>query len=216
MSTTSNAPSGKSSPYASPTRSRQLVAPERSARFYDPALYRVADVFVVSASVRDRYLREPARFAAQLAFYDTLAASWERWQEFPANGGPGPGITVYRQPGHAQVFAARRPSPGAPPVLGAGPQSGGEGYFYYNLGLNYEVFGFVAEALPVYLEGLRSAAVDPVSATGCAERAAGLLERVGRAADAGALLESAASQAPRPADAARLRALRSRILGGGG
>ncbi len=192
------------------------VAPERSARFYDPTLYRVADVFVVTGSVRDRYRREPLRFAAQLAFYDTLASSWERWREFPANGGPGPGITVYRQPGHAQVFAARRPSPGAPPMLGAGPPSGGEAYFYYNLGLNYELFGFVAEALPVYLEGLRSAATDPVSATGCAERAAGLLERVGRAADAGVLLERAALQAPRPADAARLRTLRSRILGGGG
>jgi hypothetical protein len=192
------------------------VAPERSAPFYDPALHRVADVFIVTGSVRDRYRREPARFAAQLAFYDTLAASWDRWQEFPANGGPGPGITIYRQRGHAQVFAGRRPSPGTPALLAPGPPNGGEAYFYYNLGLNYELFGFVTEALPVYLEGMRSAAGDPGSATSCAERAAGILERVGRAADAGALLERAASQASRPADATRLRALRSRILSGGG
>lgn len=191
------------------------VGPERSAPFYDPALYRVADVFVVTGSARDRYRREPERFAAQLAFYDTLAASWDRWQEFPANGGPGPGITVYRQRGHAQVFAARRPSPGPPARLGAGPPTGGEAFFYYNLGLNYELFGFTAEALPIYVEGMRSAAADPVSATVCAERAAGILEKAGRAVDAGALLEQAASQAPRPADAARLRALRARILFGG-
>lgn len=192
------------------------VGPERSAPFYDPALYRVADVFVVTGSARDRYRREPERFAAQLAFYDTLAASWDRWQEFPANGGPGPGITVYRQRGHAQAFAARRPSPGPPPRLAAGPPTGGEAYFYYNLGLNYELFGFAAEALPIYVEGMRSAPADPVSATVCAERAAGILEKAGRAVDAGALLEQAASQAPRPADAARLRALRARILFGGG
>ena len=166
--------------------------------------------------MRDRYRREPARFAAQLAFYDTLDASWDRWQEFPANGGPGPGITVYRQRGQPQVFAARRPSPGAPAMLAAGSPSGGEAFFYYNLGLNYELFGCVADALPIYIEGMRAADADPVSATVCAERAAGILEKVGRAVDAGALLEQAASQAPRPADAARLRALRSRILFGGG
>src|SRR4029077_10009845 len=68
------------------------VDPARSAAFYDPTLYRVADAFVVTSAVRDRYRAEPARFAAQIAFYDTLAATWPVWQRFPINGGPGPEI----------------------------------------------------------------------------------------------------------------------------
>jgi 4-amino-4-deoxy-L-arabinose transferase-like glycosyltransferase len=191
------------------------VAPERSAPFYDSALYRVADAVVVTSSVRDRYRREPARFAAQIALYDTLERSWPVWKEFPANGGAGPAITIFRQPSQATAFAARRPSPGPAPRLPAGAPTGGEAYFYYNLGLNYELFGFAADALPAYLEGLRFGASDPVSATGCAERAAEVLARLGRAADAVALLDRAASGATRPADAVRLRAARARITGGG-
>lgn len=187
------------------------VAPERSAAFYDPALYRAADAFIVTGSVRDRYRAEPARFAAQLALYDTLAASWEQWKTFPS-GGPEPEITIYRQPGHAQVFAARL-SPGPAPRLAAGAPSGGEAYFYYNVGLNHELFGFLAEALPAYLEGMRFEATDPSSATGCAERAAGALARTGRADDARTLLDQAASRAARPADASRLRDARARIAG---
>ncbi|MEK7824568.1 MAG: glycosyltransferase family 39 protein [Candidatus Eisenbacteria bacterium] len=191
------------------------VNPDRSAAFYDPALYRVADVFIVTGAVRDRYRREPARFAAQLALYDTLESSWERWREFPSNGGPGPEIVVYRNPAQTTPFAQRRPLPGPPPTLRTGAPTGGEAYFYYNVGLNYELFGFVAPALPAYLEGLSYAAADPASATACAERAAGALARVGRAADAAALLERAAARAPRSADAARLRALRERLPAGG-
>ena len=190
------------------------VAPERAAPFYDPALYRVADAFIVTGSVRDRYLREPGRFAAEQSLYDTLARTWEVWKEFPANGGPGAAITVYHQPGHDQAFAARRPSPGPAPRLAAHPVTGGEAYFYYNLGLNYELFGFAAESLPCYLEGMRHATGDPTSAVGCAERAAGVLVRLGRASDATALLDQAASGATRAADAARLRAARSRIGAG--
>jgi hypothetical protein len=191
------------------------VNPARSAAFYDPALYRVADAFIVTGAARDRYRHEPARFAAQLALYDTLESSWERWREFPPNGGPGPEIVVYRNPAQSTPFARRRPFPGSPPILRAGAPTGGEAYFYYNVGLNYELFGFVAPALPVYLKGLSYAAADPASATACAERAAGVLARVGRTADAIALLERAAAQSPRPADAARLRALRARIAAGG-
>jgi hypothetical protein len=182
------------------------VNPDRSAAFYDPALYRVADAFIVTGAVRDRYRREPARFSAQLALYDTLESSWERWREFPSNGGPGPEIVVYRNPAQTTPFARRRPLPGSPPTLRTGAPTGGEAYFYYNVGLNYELFGFVGPALSSYLEGHRYAAADPVSATACAERAAGALARVGRTVDALALLERAAAQAPRPADAARLRA----------
>ncbi len=190
------------------------VAPERSSAFYDPALYRIADAFIVTGSARDRYRREPERFAAQLAFYDTLASSWEVWGAFPSRGGPGPDIVVYRNRAQARPFAQRRPLPGPPPTLREGRPTGGEAYFYYNLGLNYELFGFVGAALPAYLEGLRFAATDPASATACAERAAGALARVGHAEDAVGLLERAVREATRPGDAARLRALRARLLTG--
>ncbi|HKQ57324.1 MAG TPA: hypothetical protein VJY35_05615, partial [Candidatus Eisenbacteria bacterium] len=187
------------------------VAPERSARFYDPALYRVADAFVVTGSARDRYRREPSRFAAQLAFYDTLAASWEVWKEFPANGGAGPWITVYRNPSQATPFSQRRPDPGPPPMLPPGPATGGEAYYYYNVGLNYELFGFLAAALRPFLAGAGLYASDPEPAVGCVERAAGILARAGQVADAGRLITEAESQFTRPADAQRLRALRARI-----
>jgi len=187
------------------------VDPGRSSAFYDPALYRVADAFVVTSAVRDRYRAEPARFAAQLALYDSLASSWPVWQRFPANGGPGPEIVVYRNPSQSTVFAQRRPTPGDPPMLRPGTATGGEAYFYYNVGLNYELFGFAGSAFAAYVQGIRSSASDPASATACAERAAGVLVRAGRNADAAALLDHAASEAPRPADAARLRALRDQV-----
>jgi hypothetical protein len=187
------------------------VNPDRSAAFYDPGLYRVADAFIVTGGARDRYRREPARFAAQLALYDTLESSWIKWREFPSRGGPGPEIVVYRNPAQPVPFAERRPLPGPPPVLRPGPPTGGEAYFYYNVGLNYEMFGFAAPALDAYLEGLEFAAVDPASGTGCAQRAAQVLVRAGRTADAMGLLERAAAAAPRPSDAARLRAQRDRL-----
>src|SRR5262245_6976680 len=147
--------------------------------------------------------------------YDTLARTWEVWKEFPANGGAGPTITVYRQPAQSQAFASRRPSPGPAPQLTTASPTGGEAYFDYNIGLNYELFGFAAESLPSYLDGMRFAASDPASATGCAERAAGVLARLGRAADATALLDRAVASSARAADAARLRAARERIAAGG-
>jgi dolichyl-phosphate-mannose-protein mannosyltransferase len=191
------------------------VDPGRSAAFYDPALYRVADAFIVTGAVRDRYRSEPARFAAQLALYDTLETRWVRWKEFPTNGGPGPEIVVYRNPAQTTPFAQRRPLPGPPPTLRAGAPTGGEAYFYYNVGLNYELFGFVGPALSAYLEGLSHAAADPASATACAERAAEALARLGRSTEAVTLLQRAAAAAPRPADATRLRALGDRLAAGG-
>jgi dolichyl-phosphate-mannose-protein mannosyltransferase len=190
------------------------VGPERSAPFYDPALYRVADAFIVTGAARDRYRKEPERFAAQLALYDTLASAWELWREFPSRGGPGPDIIVYRNREQERPFAERRPLPGPTPVLREGPPVGGEAYFYYNVGLNYELFGFAGQALRSYLEGMRFAATEPPSATGCAERAAGLLVRAGRPQEAAELLERAARASIRPADATRLRALGARLTTG--
>ena len=189
------------------------VAPERSAKFYDPALHRVADAYIVTGSAQDRYRHEPERFATQLAFYDTLATTWERWQEFPSNGGAGPRITVYRNPAQAQPFAQRRPHPGLPPTLAPGPTTGGEAYFYYNLGINYELFGFLGASLRAYLSGANLAAADPDLALGCVERAVAVLVRAGRAAEALGVIDGVASLFTRPRDAERLRVMRERSAG---
>jgi tetratricopeptide (TPR) repeat protein len=201
--------------YAVQTIPMFQVAPERSAAFYDPALYRVADAFVVTGAVRDRYRQEPARFAAQLALYDTLEQHWIRWRVFAANGGPGSEIVVYRNPAQPRTFAARRPDPGPVPELRVPSVSGGEAYFLCNLGLNYQVFGFLQQALAVYERGLGFAATEPGPAAACAERAALVLARLGRKQDALHLLAQAASQAPRPLEAARMRAMSDRLIHGG-
>ena len=190
------------------------VNPARSAVFYDPSLYRMADAFVVTGAARDRYRAEPARFRAQLALYDTLEASWVRWHEFPANGGPGPAIVVYRNPAQPVPFAARRPSPGAPPRLRDGPPTGGEAYFYYAVGLDYELFGFLAPAMSAYLEGMKHLAAESGPWLACVERAANLLGKAGRPGEAADLLERSAAAATRPEDAARLRGQLARLRAG--
>lgn len=186
------------------------VGPERSAAFYDPSLYRVADAFVVTGAVRDRYRHEPARFAAQLALYDTLEQHWIRWRVFSAGRGPGSEIVIYRNPAQTMPFAGRRPDPGPLPELRVPAPTGGEAYFLYNLGLNYEVFGFRAQALPAFVRGIEFAATEPAQAAACAERAALLLERLGRRDEAVKLLDRAAAEA-RPSEAARIRGIRDRL-----
>lgn len=183
------------------------VDPARSAVFYDPALWRIADAFVVTGAVRDRYRREPGRFAAQCAFYDTLDRAWTRAAAFPANGGRGAEIVVYRNPAQSQPFALRRPLPGPRPELRPGPIIGGEGYFLHNLGLNYETFGFRGEALACHAASAGFIATEPGPAAAAAERGARLLAAAGQTADGVRLLEETAARVPGTALAQRLRAL---------
>ena len=62
------------------------VVPRRSARFYQLPLYRDADAFVVSESVRSRYAAEPDTFSTPFAFYDSLpgASRFRRRSRRPA------------------------------------------------------------------------------------------------------------------------------------
>jgi hypothetical protein len=124
------------------------VLAERSAAFYDPALYRAADLFVVTSSVRARYETERSRYPTQCALYDSLERSWPRAAQFPNHGLAGPAITIFRNPDHAGWFASRREVPG--PVGAGASQSGMENYFYWNFGVNYETGGHFDRAIESY------------------------------------------------------------------
>src|SRR5262249_27831354 len=187
------------------------MAPEASARFYDLSLYEPADYAIVTGAVRDRYRSDPRRFAPQLAFYDSLRNRWPKVQEF-SSGGAGSDIVIYRNPAHDRPFASR--VPGSLPRLEVAASSrltGEEQAFYYNLGLNYEWFGFANHAIAAYREGLRYPSNRPERYAIMARRLAACLVRENRVAEARAFLEWAAQRAPTPPEAAALQAAAAAI-----
>ena len=70
--------------------------PEPTAAFYDLRDLAGFDAVVVSGSVRQRYLAEPARFAVQADFYAGLERFWRLDFRTPRDGGSGPEVVVYR------------------------------------------------------------------------------------------------------------------------
>lgn len=138
--------------YAIQTLPSYQVMPELAEAFYDLDVYADADLIVLSSDVGDRYRREPERYAQQLAFYESLERRLHRIAEFDA--GAGPRITMYFQPQPAP-FGRRTevagPRPLAPGLRRPPP---GEAAFYRRLGLNYETFGFLDEAIDAYRRGL--------------------------------------------------------------
>ncbi len=127
------------------------VGPERSAPFYDLALYPDADLVMTTSGVRSRYLRDPARFPQQVAFYADLDARFRRVQEFGHDAHGDPDLVLYANPSAGKPFALRD-APIGPKALvrkdGAPPAE--EAYFYFVWGLDYETFGFMDEALCAY------------------------------------------------------------------
>jgi 4-amino-4-deoxy-L-arabinose transferase-like glycosyltransferase len=128
------------------------VKPERSADFYDLELFRDADLFVITGSVRDRHAEDSARFAAQMRFYQTLELDYRRLAEFRSQGGPGPTITLYGPKVARWEFASRDS------VLGPGRYRGAytssETFFYLRMGMAYEAAGHFDWAAVIYAEGL--------------------------------------------------------------
>ena len=187
------------------------VEPERSARFYDPRLYPAADAVIVTSSVRDRYRADPVRFAAQLAFYDTLEARFARaavFDPFHPKGGAGPEIVIYRNPARNPPFA-RRASVAPPESLDTSlPPAGGEPFFYYNLGLNYEWWGRTDAALRCYQRGLSFTRFEPRYYALVVDRMAEALTRRGAPDSAMRFLAQAESAAPSPAQAEQVRRTR--------
>ena len=162
--------------------------------------------------MRERYQRDPVRFRAQLAFYDSLEARFPRAQTFHSAGGPGPDIVIYRNPRWAAPFFRRRDQPIPDSSLVTQPTlSGGESFFYYNLGLNYESFGYLNQALAAYLDALRPTSIEADTYASTAARLAGVLVKQGRAPAAEAFLRQAVAHAPTPAAAATLERLRGYV-----
>src|SRR5262249_11405068 len=130
---------------------------ENSSIFYDPALYNtVADCIVTSSSVASRYRQNRTLYAAQNAFYDTLAAKWKRLREFGPQDGSGPRITIWGNP-HGMKPFANRDSLTMPPL----PQvtedrlPGSFSAYFERYGYVLEAYGFCDAAVQMYLAGLR-------------------------------------------------------------
>lgn len=131
------------------------VEPERSDVFYSLRLYEVADIIVTSSAVKSRYEREPERFRHQLAFYDSLEATYVRAKQFTSENMTGPVVTIYRNPAATTVFSRRQNVvPPAPLPDYREDLTGEEGQFYYNLALNYETYGHHSSAIDAYTMAL--------------------------------------------------------------
>jgi 4-amino-4-deoxy-L-arabinose transferase-like glycosyltransferase len=188
------------------------VEPERSARFYSFGACSVADLVVVSSSVRDRYREAPARFGPQLAFYDSLEQRWARVEVFGPAEGPGPELVIYANPGGLAPFGARGdPGPvSAAPAAGARP-TGAEPAYFLQLGLDYEVFGYLRQAEQCYRLALSFGRADPVNYVDAATWLVHVLWKEGRREEAVRLLDAAVARAPGPDETSELGALRAAL-----
>jgi hypothetical protein len=188
------------------------VGPERSGPFYDLQLYPMVDVIVTSDAVRSRYLNDRTRFAAQLAFYDSVERRFTRVADFPA--GPaarGPRVTIYRAANAGAVFGQResvampRPLPAPAETFAVGEGA----HFFYEMGQNYEEYRFGPGALRAYelaeqlpMEG-RAGLFPAVSGAH-----ARCLMAMGLREDALQVLERAERAARKPADLEQIRRYR--------
>jgi len=191
------------------------VHPELSARFYDPALYAACDYLVVSSTVRDRYLADPAGFPVQAAFYHAVDQGLAKVAEFVPDGGPGPTVVVYKNPQSEVPFANRQSVPGPVDVSWGSPYSGEEPFFWYNLGLIYEEFAFLDAAQAFYARGLEFPVLRPPIHADLALAAARCSLKTGRPDQAAQVLEREAARCPNPADRRNLLGVRDRIRRGG-
>jgi 4-amino-4-deoxy-L-arabinose transferase-like glycosyltransferase len=193
------------------------VVPERSEVFYDLLLYENADYIVTTGAVRSRYEKEPSRFRRQVAFYDSLETVYDRIAEFAPNGGGGSLITIYKNRQHDLPFSKRKAVAGPRRLRPEGPTpTGSEEFFYYNLGLNYEVFLYLDGAIAAYDLAFLYPIERPSSFKNLVLRKAHCLLRMQRADEAKAYLGSMIEKAPTPLVREQLRTLRDAIRPSGG
>jgi 4-amino-4-deoxy-L-arabinose transferase-like glycosyltransferase len=189
------------------------VFPENSGVFYDFPLYANADFFVTTDAVRRRYLADRTRFARQVAFYDSLETACRKIAEINPGGGGGSVITIYHNPRNAGPFATRRRvAPPAPLPSGGGTATGSEATFYYNVGLNYEVFSFLPEAIASYDIAVRYAGGQPTAYKNAVLRKTQCLVTMGDTAAAVKYLDATIPRAPNPSVRRQLETLRARIV----
>ena len=173
------------------------MQPERSAPFYDISLYRDADVIITSSAIRSRYLAEPARFARQTAFYDSLETHYERLQTFHSNGKTGSTITIYRNPRTTRPFARRATVSHPARLVGLMPEAlRAQQRFYSELGLNYETFGHYAQAVTAYEIPYQYPSLSPAFHRSLANGIVRSLLALGKKVEAIRFLKQALSFAP--------------------
>jgi hypothetical protein len=190
------------------------VAPERSARFYSMRACSLADVVIVSSSVRDRYRSAPARFGPQLAFYDSLETGWRKLQVLRPGRGPGPELVIYGNPRATVPFAERHDLGPAGPLAEAGALTGAEGAYYTQLGLDYEIFGHRGQAKQCYLWALEYGRGDPTNYVLAATWLSMLLWREQGPRAASRVLAAAERNAGDPRTVEQLAALRASFESG--
>ncbi len=196
--------------YARQTLPSFQVLPRRSARFYDARLWRDADAFVVTESVRSRYAAEPDSFGPQLAFYDTIAARFPVKQEFRAPDGSLV-LTLHWHGRADDRFADREPAGPDSTLLALGNATGGEAYTCFTWGANYEAFRKWAAASRAYQMCLRYPATPERYHTQSVVRLASLLLKAGRPGDAAGFLDEVIARPVDEGEAAALARMRAQI-----
>jgi hypothetical protein len=171
------------------------VGPERSAPYYDLALYQDVDLVLTTNKIRSRYVENRSRFPKQSAFYDSLEASYRKIQEFEPGDGGGPHLILYARPRAGGFFAYRKAVAGPASLSRARAiPATDEAYFFYQWAMNYEVFGFVDPALRAYAMAEQSIAQRPSLARNVALGIARCLSASGNRAAAIESLQRARSK----------------------
>jgi len=175
------------------------VVPERSEVFYDVSLYENADYFVTTSDVKDRYAARPDVFSRQMAFYDSLETTCRKIAEVTPGHGGGSTIAIYKNLRQNKPFGTRdRVAP--PPLLrGSNPPTGSEELFYYSMGLNYEVFMRLPEAIASYDMAFRYPVIRPSAFKNLVMRKTQCLLSMGEVSEALEYLASMIPRAPTPA-----------------
>lgn len=187
---------------------------ERSAVYYDLGLYGNADYFITSSAVRSRYERDPERFPHQIAFYEKLDDKFARLKEFRKTSGSGPTQIIYRNPAYTSPYGTRTTAVPPPRLVPPGGMlTGGEGHFYFNIGLNYEVYSHYPEAVESYELALDHAG-EPGLFTVLVMRKTSCLLKMGKKSEVIEFLEYAVSNAPDKASRAQFLQMREALAAG--
>ncbi len=184
--------------------------PAETAPFYDLDLYADADVIVTTGSVRGRYTRHPQRYPAHRRFYEALDKRFTLAHTIPA-GGTGGEIKIYQNPSHTRPFADRPPQD-FPRLKNAGEiPPRWHAWFYYRIGLNFEAFGHLDQALAAYREAAPHTAGDPETFRQITYGLARTLTMMGNDIEVEATLDRMLLLAPGPADRAFVGDIRNRL-----
>jgi hypothetical protein len=191
------------------------VRPERAGIYYNHSLYADAGYIVTSSSVRSRYYREPARFAAQIAFYDTLEREFEKVMEIDTEDRIGPTIEIYKSRGRPAPFASRASLKGVPRVPYKPDSRAFEADFYSRMGYNYEFYGHLREASDCYVSGLGYSQTSLALMKSLVSGAIRCLTAMGRHDEVPALLDKAIASAPTEAARNEFRRMKRNSRPGG-